>query len=135
MRTLLALLGVLGGFAVARALDSAWVIFWYAGDRAVGLPPQPALDAGGLALAGGAGGALGLWIAGRSARGIGLWIGLLLLAATAIDLLVGIANAPWWYEFVTALVMVPTAMLAGGARLQTLRSWGGRRRRRPAAAR
>jgi len=135
VRTLLALLGVLGGFAVARALDSAWVIFWYAGDRAVGLPLQPALDAGGLALAGGAGGTLGLWMAGRSARGIGLWIGLLLLAATAIDLLVGIANAPWWYEFVTALVMVPTAMLAGGARLQTLRSWGGRRRHRPAAAR
>jgi len=135
VRTLLALLGVLGGFAVARALDSAWVIFWYAGDRAVGLPLQPALDAGGLALVGGAGGAIGLWMAGRSARGIGLWIGLLLLAATAIDLLVGIANAPWWYEFVTALVMVPTAMLAGGARLQTLRLWGGRRRRRPAVAR
>ena len=89
----------------------------------------------GLSLVGGAGGAIGLWMAGRSARGIGLWIGLLLLAATAIDLLVGIANAPWWYEFVTALVMVPTAMLAGGARLQTLRSWGGRRRHRPAAAR
>jgi hypothetical protein len=113
----MSLLGVLGGFAVARALDAAWVMYWYAGDRELEFPAQAVIDAIGLGVAGALAGWLGLWLAGSSARGIGLWIGLLLLLSTAIDFALGIANAPRWHELVTALVMVPAAMLGGGARL------------------
>jgi hypothetical protein len=122
----MSLLGVVGGFALARALDAAWVTYWYAGDRALDFPAQAAIDAAGLGIMGALAGWLGLWLAGSSARGIGFWIGLLLLASTAVDLAVGIANAPRWHELVTAVVMVPTAMWGGGARLP-------RRHRRVAA--
>ena len=40
-----------------------------------------------------------------------------MLATTAVDLVVGLANAPWWHEVVTALVMAPAAAIGGGARL------------------
>ena len=113
----MSLLGVLGGFALARALDAAWVMWWYAGDRALAFPVQAAIDAVGAGAVGLVAGWLGLWLAGSSARGIGLWIGLLLLFATAVDFALGIANAPRWHELVTALVMVPAAMIGGGARL------------------
>ena len=72
MRRLLSWLGVLLGFAAARTLDAAWVMYWYAGDRAFDLPRQAALDALGLALAGLLAGRLALWLAGGSARGVGL---------------------------------------------------------------
>jgi hypothetical protein len=127
MRRILAWLGILLGVVLARTLDAAWVTWWYAGDRALDFPVQAALDAVGLAIAGFAAGRFGLWLAGSSARGIGFFIALALLAMTAADLLVGLANAPWWHEVVTALVMVPAAALGGGARLP-------RRRRRPVAA-
>jgi hypothetical protein len=117
MSWLMSLLGVVGGFGLARALDAAWVTYWYAGNRALGFPEQVAVDAAGMAAAGWIAGALGLWLAGSSARGIGFWIGLLLLGSTAVDFALGIANAPVWHEVVTALVMVPTAMIGGGARL------------------
>jgi hypothetical protein len=117
MRWLMSLLGVVGGFAVARTLDAAWVMYWYAGDRDLDLPLQAGIDAAGLAAAGWIAGRFGLWLAGSSAHGIGLWIGLLLLASTAVDLALGVANAPRWHELVTALVMVPAAMIGGGARL------------------
>ena len=42
---------------------------------------------------------------------------MLLLGSTAMDFALGIANAPRWHELITALVMVPAAMIAGGARL------------------
>ena len=113
----MSLLGVAGGFALARTLDAVWVMYWYAGDRALVFPVQAAIDAVGLALAGAVAGRLGLWLAGSSARGIGLWIGMLLLFSTALDFALGIANAPRWHELVTALVMVPAAMVAGGARM------------------
>ena len=117
MSSLLALLGIAGGFALARSLDALWVVSWYGGNRALALPAQVALDAAALLVAGALAGRLGLWLAGRGARGIGFWIGLLVLGATAVDVLLRIANAPWWHELVTALVMVPAIMLAGGARL------------------
>jgi hypothetical protein len=117
MRWLMSLLGIVGGFAVARTLDAAWVMYWYAGDRDLDLPVQVVVDAAGLAAAGWIGGWLGLWLAGSTARGIGLWIGFLLLASTAVDLALGVANAPRWHELVTVLVMVPAAMIGGGARL------------------
>lgn len=116
MRGLLAALGIAAGFAVARALDALWVLWWYAGDRALGFPAQAGLDAVGLLGAGAVAGWLAASLAGRAASGIGLWTGLLVLGATGVDLLLGIANAPWWHEAVTALVMVPAIMLAGGAR-------------------
>jgi hypothetical protein len=112
----MSLLGVVGGFGLARALDAAWVTYWYAGNRALGFPEQAALDAAGLAAAGAVAGWLGLWLAGSSARGIGFWIGLLLLGSTLVDLALGIANAPRSHEILTALVMVPAAMIGGGAR-------------------
>jgi hypothetical protein len=115
MRWLMAALGIVGGFAVARTLDAAWVMYWYAGDR--DLPLQPLIDAAGLAAAGWIAGWFGLWLAGSTARGIGLWIGLLLLAATVVDLALGVANAPRWHELVTVLVMIPATMIGGGARL------------------
>jgi hypothetical protein len=117
MRWLMAVLGIVGGFALARTLDAAWVMYWYAGDRDLPLPVQVLLDAAGLAAAGWIAGWFGLWLAGSSARGIGLWIGFLLLAATVVDLALGVANAPRWHELVTALVMIPAAMAGGGARL------------------
>ena len=116
MSLLMSLLGVVGGFGLARALDAAWVTYWYAGNRALGFPEQIALDAAGLAVAGAIAGWLGLWLAGSSARGIGFWIGLLLLGSTLVDLALGIANAPRSHEILTALVMVPAAMIGGGAR-------------------
>ncbi len=112
----MSLLGVVGGFGLARALDAAWVMYWYAGNRALDFPEQAALDAVGLAVAGAVAGGLGLWLAGSSARGIGFWIGLLLLGSTAVDLALGIANAPRSHEILTALLMVPAAMFGGGAR-------------------
>ena len=118
MTRLLAWLGVLLGFAVARGLDAAWVMFWYVGDRALTFPLQAGVDALGLAAAGSGAGLLAQWLAGRAAWGIGLCLGGLLLAATAVDLLVGIADQPWWHEPITALVMVPFAAFAGGARLR-----------------
>jgi hypothetical protein len=115
MSWLVSVLGIVGGFAVARTLDAAWVLYWYAGDR--DLPLQPVIDAAGMAAAGWIAGWFGLWLAGSSARGIGLWIGFLLLASTAVDVVLGVANAPRWHELVTVLVMIPAAMIGGGARL------------------
>src|SRR5688572_23823002 len=117
MSWLMSLLGVVGGFGLARALDAAWVTYWYAGNRALGFPEQAALDAAGMAVAGAVAGWLGLWLAGSSARGIGFWIGLLILGSAAVDLSLGIANAPLFHEIITALVMVPAAMIGGGTRL------------------
>jgi hypothetical protein len=116
MSWLMSLLGVVGGFALARALDAAWVMYWYVGNRALDLPEQAALDVAGLAVAGAISGWLGLWLAGSNARGIGFWIGLLLLGSTVVDISLGIANGPRYHELVTALVMVPAAMIGGGAR-------------------
>jgi hypothetical protein len=129
MLRFLSLLGVLLGVVAARALDAAWVTWWYAGNRALEGPTQPALDAVGLAVAGFVAGRFGLWLAGSSARGVGTWIAIWLLATTAVDLVVGLANEPWWHEVITALVMAPAAAAGGGARLP-------RRRRKqvPAAA-
>jgi hypothetical protein len=117
MGRLLAWLGILLGIVTARTLDAAWVTWWYAGDRALDFPIQAVLDTVGLAVAGFAAGRFGLWLAGSSARGIGLWIAIGVLASTAVDLLVGLANEPWWHEVLTALVMVPAAAFGGGARL------------------
>ena len=117
MRRILSWLGVLLGIGVARGLDAAWVMFWYAGNRAQIFPVQATLDGVALALAGLLAGRLGLWLAGRSARGVGLWIAIWVLATTAVDLVVGLANAPWWHEVITALVMAPAAAIGGGARL------------------
>jgi hypothetical protein len=117
MGRILASLGILLGIVVARTLDAAWVMWWYAGDRALDFPIQAALDAVGLAVGGFVAGRFGLWLAGSSARGIGLWIAIGLLVTTAVDLVVGLANEPWWHEVLTALVMVPAAAWGGGARL------------------
>lgn len=117
MRGTLSRLGVLLGLVACRALDAAWVAYWYAGDRALASPVQAALDGVGLGVAGLVSGRVGLWLAGSSARGVGLWIAILLLAFTMIDLLVGLANQPWWHELLTALVMAPAAAAGGGARL------------------
>jgi hypothetical protein len=117
MGRILSWLGVLLGIVVARSLDAAWVTWWYTGNRALDVPVQPALDAVGLAIAGFAAGRIGLWLAGSSARGIGAWIAIWLLVMTGVDLVLGLANEPWWHEVVTALVMVPAAALGGGARL------------------
>jgi hypothetical protein len=123
MRRILAWLGVLVGAVLARGLDAAWVAFWYAGNRDLSFPVQVVLDAIWLALAGLIAGRIALWIAGSSARGVGLWVAIWVLATTVVDLLIGLANDPWWHEVVTALVMAPAAAIAGGARLP---------RRRPA---
>jgi hypothetical protein len=117
MGRILSWLGVLFGIALARALDAAWVTWWYAGNRALGVPVQPVLDAVALAIAGFVAGRIGLWVAGSSARGVGAYIAVALLAMTAVDLVVGLANEPWWHEVITALVMAPAAAWGGGARL------------------
>lgn len=116
MGRILSWLGVLLGIVLARALDAAWVTWWYAGDRAAAFPVQATLDAVFLALAGLIAGRIGLWLA-SSAPGVGLWIAIWLLAATVVDLLVGLANEPWWHEVLTALFMAPAAALGGGFRL------------------
>jgi hypothetical protein len=126
MRLILAWLGILLGIVLARAADAAWVTWWYAGARDLGFPVQAALDAVALGIAGFVAGRFGLWLAGSSARGVGFWIAVAVLAGTAVDLVVGLANEPWWHEVVTALVMAPAAALGGGARLP-------RRRPKPAA--
>lgn len=116
---------------LARAFDAAWVAFWYVGNRDFAFPVQATLDAVGLGIAGLVAGRVGLWLAGSSARGVGLWAAIWLLATTAVDLGIGIANEPWWHEVVTALVMAPAAALGGGARLPRHR---GRARPAPAPA-
>ena len=102
MSRLLVWLGVLLGFAAAGALDAGWVLFWYVGRRELDLPLQVAADTVGLTLAGTAAGVLGRWLAGWTDWGVGMGIGVLLLAATALDLVLGVANAPWWHELLTA---------------------------------
>ena len=116
MRRILAWLGVLFGVVLARALDAAWVMYWYAGNRDLSFPLQASLDGIWLLIAGLIAGRLGLWLAGRSARGVGLWIAIWVLAATAVDLVVGIANEPWWHEVITAVVLAPATAVGGGAR-------------------
>ena len=118
MSWLLVWLGVLLGFAAARGLDADWVLFWYVGRRELDLSLQVAADAVELTVAGVAAGVLGRWLAGWTARGVGMGIGVPLLAATAMDLVLGMANAPWWHELLTALVMVPAAAWGGGLRLR-----------------
>ena len=125
MSRLLVWLGVLLGFAAARALDAGWVLFWYVGRRELDLPLQVAADTVGLTLAGTAAGVLGRWLAGWTDWGVGMGIGVLLLAATALDLVLGVANAPWWHELLTALVMVPAAAWGGGLRLRRRHPKGG----------
>lgn len=127
MGRVLSWLGVLLGVALARAFDAAWVAFWYVGNRDFAFPVQATLDGVALAISGWIFGRIGLWLAGPSARGVGLWIAIWLLATTAVDLAVEIANAPWWHEVVTALAMAPAAALGGGARLP-------RPRKRPRSA-
>jgi hypothetical protein len=126
MGRILSWLGVLLGIVIARASDAIWVTWWYGGNRQLGVPIQPALDAVGLAIIGLLAGRLGLWLAGSSARGVGTLIAIALFAMSVVDMLVGIANQPWWHEIVTVLTMVPAAALGGGARLP-------RRRRGPVA--
>lgn len=114
MSRLLALLGLLFGFAVARGLDAGWVLFWYGGGLRPPLPVRVAADGAALLAAGVVAGLLGRWLAGAGARGIGSWLGLLLVAASLVDLLVGLANAPWWHEALTMALMAPAALLAAG---------------------
>lgn len=116
MGRIISWLGVVLGVALARALDAAWVAWWYAGDRALPFAAQATLDALWLALAGFVAGRIALWLAGSSARGVGFWIAIWVLAMSAVDLLIGLANEPWWHEVVTALVMAPALALGGGAR-------------------
>ena len=52
-------------------------------------------------------------------------IGMLLLAATALDLVLDMANAPWWHKLLTALVMVPAVAWGGGLRLRRRQPKGG----------
>jgi hypothetical protein len=118
MRRILWWLGVLFGFAVARSLDAAWVMFFYVGDRSFPFVIQAVLDAFWLGAAGFAAGTLARWLAGWTSVGIGLALALFLLVATATDLILGIANEPWWHEVVTALVMVPAAAFGGGFRIK-----------------
>jgi hypothetical protein len=117
MRSILWWLGVLLGFAVARSLDAAWVMFFYVGDRTFPLLIQIVLDAVWLGAAGLAAGLLARWLAGWTSVGIGLALGLVLLAATGVDLILHIANEPWWHEAITALVMIPAAAFGGGFRV------------------
>lgn len=116
MKRILAWLGVVLAVVLARALDAAWVAFWYAGNRDLSFPVQVVLDAIWLGLAGLVAGRVALWL-GRASPRVGLWVAIWLLATTAIDLLVGLADNPWWHEVVTAVVMAPAAALGGGARL------------------
>ena len=124
MRTLLWWLGLLFGFAVARGLDAAWVMFWYVGDRAFAFPIQPVLDVVGLAAVGAAAGLAARWLAGWTSLGVGLALGIMLLLATTLDLVLRIANQPWWHEAITALVMIPAAAYGGGLRLPRRRARG-----------
>ena len=118
MRRILAWLGIVLAVVLARGFDGLWVAFWYAGNRDLSFPVQVVLDAIGLGIGGLVAGRLALAFAGRPAAArAGMWVGIWLLATTAIDLIVGLANEPWWHEVVTALVMAPAAALGGGARL------------------
>ena len=123
---ILAVLGVLLGIVLSRALDAAWVTHWYAGDRALPVVPQMALDAVFLTVTGFLAGRIGLWLAGSSARGVGFWVAVWVLATSAVDVVVGLANEPWWHEALTVFLMAPAAALGGGARFP-------RRHRRVAA--
>jgi hypothetical protein len=118
MRPILWWLGVLFGFAAARSLDAAWVMFFYVGGRSFPLLIQAVLDAVWLGAAGLAAGLLARWLAGETSLGIGLALALILLVATGVDLMLGIANEPWWHEAITALVMVPAAAFGGGLRIK-----------------